>query len=124
MKAPQATRRRSHSPVFWLLFGAGGMLTALFGVALTWIMLWGPASGTGRLSTLLSHERATAVFSQWPVAAFLWMMAALMAWHGAHRMLCSLHDFGVHKGLLAKSIFYGSAAALSVWSAASLWRLI
>jgi len=30
-------RKRSNAPVFWLLFGAGGMLSALFGTALVFI---------------------------------------------------------------------------------------
>lgn len=31
------TRKRSNVPIFWLLFGAGGMMAALFGPILVFI---------------------------------------------------------------------------------------
>jgi fumarate reductase subunit D len=39
---------------------------------------------------------------------------SLFAWHAAHRLLCTLHDFGIHKGLAAKSLFYGAALLLTL----------
>ena len=36
--------RRSNAPVFWLMFGAGGMLSALFGSALVFITAAGEPS--------------------------------------------------------------------------------
>ena len=32
-----STLKRSHDPVFWLLFGAGGMIAALIGPMLAWL---------------------------------------------------------------------------------------
>jgi fumarate reductase subunit D len=48
---------------------------------------------------------------------------SLFAWHAAHRILCTLHDVGVHKGLAAKLACYGMALALSALALVPLLRL-
>jgi fumarate reductase subunit D len=100
--------RRSHAPIFWLLFGAGGMLAALFGPALVWITGW-----MGN-ETTLSYAHVAAVVHSPLGKAFLFFVVALFAWHAAHRILCSLHDIGIHKGLVAKFCCYGVAAVITV----------
>ena len=83
---------RSHAPIFWLLFGAGGMLAALFGPALVWLTGFSGAE-------MLSYAHAGAVAHSILGKLFLFFCVALFAWHAAHRILCSLHDVGIHKGL-------------------------
>lgn len=114
--------KRSHAPVFWVLFGAGGMLSALFGIAL--VLVTGIAGPLGWLGAgALSYERVHAIAAH-PLGALAWVaLASLFAWHAAHRLLCTLHDFGVHKGLAAKTIAYGSAAVLTAIVASVLFGL-
>lgn len=112
---------RSHAPIFWLLFGAGGMLSAMLGVVL--VALTGVAAPLGWPPALLAYPRVLAFAQHWLGKAALLALIALFAWHAAHRLLCSVHDLGIHKGLLAKSIGYGSAAALTLAAAVSLLRL-
>jgi fumarate reductase subunit D len=102
---------RSHAPIFWLLFGAGGMLAALFGPALVYV--------TGFMNPL-SYANAAAVAHSWIGKLFLFFAVALFAWHAAHRILCSLHDVGIHKGLMAKTLCYGIAGIISITAAVAL----
>ena len=112
--------KRSNAPVFWLLFGAGGMLAALFGPMLVFITGIAVPLGWALPGDLLSYARMDALAQHVPARAALFIVVALFAWHAAHRILHSLHDFGVHKGALAKLACYGSALALTVVSAAAL----
>lgn len=111
--------KRSNAPVFWLLFGAGGMLSALLGSALVFVT--GLAVPLGWLDAgLMSHARMLA-FAQHPLAKLaLFAVIALFAWHAVHRIFHSLHDLGVHAGTGAKLLCYGSALALTLVAAASL----
>lgn len=109
---------RSHAPVFWLLFGAGGMLAALFGPGLVYIT--GIDPGWVLPSGGLSYARVSAVAQSIPGKVFLFAVVSLFAWHAMHRILCSLHDIGIHKGLVAKLLCYGVAAALTVVAASAL----
>ncbi len=103
--------RRSHAPIFWLLFGAGGMLAALFGPALVYV--------TGFMA-MPSYDTVHSVVHSFIGKAFLFFAVALFAWHAAHRILCSLHDVGIRKGLAAKSVCYGAAGVVSLVAAAAL----
>jgi len=115
--------RRSNAPVFWLLFGAGGMLSALLGAALVFItgiaapLGWQPAAG------LMSHARMLGFAQNLFGKGFLFIVIALFAWHAAHRIFHSLHDVGLKAGMPAKIVCYGAALAITLtaaWSLASL----
>lgn len=108
--------RRSHAPIFWLLFGAGGMMAALFGPALVYV--------TGYMNAeALSYANANAVAHSVIGKLFVFFAVALFAWHAAHRILCSLHDIGIHKGLAAKFTCYGIAGVISLVAANALLRI-
>jgi fumarate reductase subunit D len=112
--------KRSNAPVFWLMFGAGGMLSALFGTALVFITgIAGPldwALGTD----VLSYPRVLAFSHNWLAKGFLFALIALFAWHAVHRLYHSLHDLGMPTGTLAKLACYGTALAITVVAAAAL----
>ena len=112
--------KRSHAPIFWLLFGGGGMLAALLGTAL--VFLTGIAVPLGLVfpADLLSYPRVLALAQTIIGKLFLLVVIVLFAWHAAHRILCSVHDLGMHKGLVAKLSCYGAAMIASVVAAASL----
>lgn len=110
------TLKRSNSPIFWLLFGAGGMLAALLGPALVFITLTAP-HGWVFPADLLSYGRMQAFAQHWLGAALLFFVVSLFAWHAVHRILCSLHDVGIHKTFGVKLACYGIAFAVTVVSA-------
>lgn len=115
--------KRSNAPIFWLLFGAGGMLAALLGPILVFITGLAVPLGWPLPADLLSYPRMLAFAQHWIGKGFLFVVISLFAWHAAHRLLCSLHDLGIHKGLVAKLACYGSALALTVITGSSLLRL-
>ena len=110
--------KRSNAPIFWLLFGAGGMLSALLGAALVFItglavpLGWAPGD-------LLAYSRMLALARHPLGKAFLFLVIALFAWHAMHRILHSLHDVGIPIGTASKLACYGTALALTLvagWS--------
>jgi len=115
--------KRSHAPVFWLLFGAGGMLSALLGAMLVFITGIAVPMGWPLPADLLSYPRIAAFAQHGVGKGFLWVVISLFAWHAVHRIFHSLHDLGVHTGALAKAVCYGSALLITVVAAASLLSL-
>lgn len=115
--------RRSNAPVFWLLFGAGGMLAALFGTALVFVT--GLAAPLGWLfpADLLSYERVLALATHWLGKGALFVVVSLFAWHAVHRIYHSLHDVGVRIGPVAQVVCYGSAMFVTVLAAVALLGL-
>lgn len=106
--------KRSNEPLFWALFGAGGMLSALIGPVL--IFITGIAVPTG---FVLPHRTldyaAVLAFARNPAGKVLLLaVIGLFLFHGCHRMVHSLHDLGLQTGTRAQIAFYGFATVLSV----------
>lgn len=103
-------RERSHEPIFWSLFGAGGVVAALLAPALVFLTGFGVPLGVltpevldyGRIRSLLDNG----VFS---VCAF--GVISLLLWHSMHRISHSLHDLGIDAGTTGKVVCYGIAMA-------------
>ena len=104
-------------PPLWMLFGAGGMLSALLGWML--VFLTGVAApldlAAGR--ALLTYDNALALARNPVGKAFLFAVVALFMWHAAHRIYHTLHDFGVRTGPAAWLACYGVAIAVTVLAA-------
>jgi fumarate reductase subunit D len=115
--------KRSNAPVFWLLFGAGGMLSALFGMALVSLTGIVVPLGLGPYDGLMSYPRMLGFAQNWLGKAFIFAVIALFAWHATHRIYHSLHDLGVHTGWLAKLVCYGAALAVTLVTANALLSL-
>lgn len=110
--------KRSNKPIFWSLFGAGGMLSALIGPML--IFITGIAVPTGLLSReTMSYERMQALMEHGLAKVAIVLVIGLFLFHGLHRMYHSVHDFGVHVTPAMKSGFHG-AALLGTLAAAYL----
>jgi fumarate reductase subunit D len=112
--------KRSFAPVFWLLFGAGGMLSALFGPALiilTGLMLprgWGVPADFADFDHVLA-------FARHPLGKLLLLaVIALFFWHGAERMFLTLNDMRAGPPPLLRLATYGLAAVLTLLTIALL----
>ncbi|MCW2272733.1 fumarate reductase subunit FrdD [Rhodoblastus acidophilus] len=107
-------QKRSISPIFWLLFGAGGMLSALFGPALILITGILAPTGTGLPENFLSYDAALA-FARNPLGKLVLLaLIALFFWHGAERVFLTLKDMKAGSSLVLKLGTYGVAALVSV----------
>lgn len=105
--------KRSNAPIFWALFGAGGMLSALTGPVLVFVL--GIAIPLGVLQPdLLSYPNMLA-FAQHPVGKLVILaVIILFLWHAAHRIFKSLHDIGIHPSPASRLACYGTAFVGSV----------
>ncbi len=120
---PLQTPERSREPLFWSLFGAGGMLSALIAPVL--VLITGIALPMGWLlpAAAWDHARMLA-FAQHPLAKLILLaVISLFLFHGCHRMLHSLHDFGLHTGRRAAIAFYGLATLGTFATAGLLLRI-
>jgi fumarate reductase subunit D len=115
--------KRSHAPVFWLLFGGGGMLAALVGAMLVFITGIAVPLGWPLPADFLAYPRALAFAQHWLGKALALAVVSLFAWHAAHRILCTLHDVGIHKGMAAKLTCYGAALGITTVTSMSLLRI-
>lgn len=102
-----ANLKRSNAPIFWLLFGAGGMLSALLGPMLVFITGIAIPLGLILSPDAMSYAHMQAFAHHWLGAGFVWVIVSLFLWHAGHRIFHSLHDIGIHAGTTAKLICYG-----------------
>ena len=115
--------KRSNEPIFWSLFGAGGMLAALIGPALVFITGIAVPLGLFYSQDTMSYARMLALAHSWPGKIIVLAVIALFMWHAAHRIAILLHDFGVHAVALVKFACYGLAFVGTVVAAYTLLAL-
>jgi fumarate reductase subunit D len=107
-------KKRSPAPIFWLLFGAGGMVSALFGPALillTGVMLphgWGIPERFGDFAHVDAYARN-------PLGKLMILgVIALFFWHGAERLFLTLKDMRAGPLPLLRMATYGVAALVTL----------
>ena len=111
--------KRSNKPIFWSLFGAGGMLSALIGPMLVFLTVVAVPLGLVSKQTM-DYPRALA-FAQSGIGKLaLLVVISLFLFHGMHRLYHVLHDFGVHVGPGRRALFHGVAIAGTLAAAALL----
>jgi fumarate reductase subunit D len=115
--------KRSSQPPLWALFGAGGMLSALFGAALVLVTGIAVPLGWGVPAGALEYERVIAFARSLIGKAFLFFVVSLFLWHAAHRIFHTLHDLGLRTGRPAWLLCYGSAAAGTLVAGIALTRV-
>ena len=113
--------KRSNAPVFWSLFGAGGMLSALIGPMLVFITGIAVPLGIFLPRDTMSYPRMLALAQHWAGKGFLFVVVTLFLWHGVHRIYHTLHDFGIHAKTAVTLVCYGGALLGTI---AAGWALL
>lgn len=111
----EKTYIRSHEPVFWGLFGAGGMLTAFLTPVM--ILITGLLIPLGIINKEnFNYQTLHNFATTWFGAAIILVLVALPLWHTLHRIFHALHDLGVKRGRDWQMVLcYGFAFAVSVF---------
>ena len=106
-------KKRSNAPIYWSLFGAGGMLSALIAPGVVAILLSGK----------VDYPHASAFAHNIAGKAFLFAIASLFLWHAAHRIFHAIHDFGIKPGFGSWLLCYGVALGGTIVAASALIRI-
>ncbi len=112
--------KRSDEPIWWGLFGAGGVWFAMLTpvtVLLMGILL--PLQGLGVID--LSYENVVNLVSHPIGAMFTVLTLSLPMWHAMHRVHHGLHDLKFHIGSVGKYACYFSAFIVTLL--AVIWVL-
>ena len=116
------SHKRTSEPFWWSLFGAGGVIAALFVPVL--LFLFGLAMPLGWIEPL-TYEDAKELAGHPLSRLFLFVVISLPMFHWAHRFRFTLYD-GLqikHLNLLVALFCYGSAVVVTVAAAIVLIRL-
>ena len=113
--------KRSHEPIFWSLFGAGGVLSALIAPILILITGIIAPIGVWMPPQALDHARVLSFAQHWIGKALVLAVISLFLFHAAHRIYPGLHDIGVHAGTGAMVASYGGALLATL---AAVWLLL
>jgi fumarate reductase subunit D len=90
--------KRSNEPVFWSLFGAGGMLSALIGAALVFVTGIGVPLALLLSPDLMQYQNMLTFAQHWLGKLVIFAVIVLFLWHATLRILLLLHDFGFRTG--------------------------
>ena len=103
---------KHNEPLFWSLFGAGGVVTAFITPVLVAIV--GIMVPLGILpADVMSYDRMLGFANTWTGKLLLLIVISMSLWHCVHRIYHSLHDFGFHPAKCVRALAYGSAFTLS-----------
>jgi len=107
--------RRSHEPIFWGLFGAGGMLTAF--ITPVMVLITGILIPLGLMSSEdLSYDKVHNFATSWYGAIILFILISLPLWHTLHRVFHGLHDLGIDGNkVIQRVVCYGFAFTVTVF---------
>ena len=113
---------RSNKPIIWALFAAGGTFAAF--VTPVMIVVTGLAIDSGLLSAeALAYERVLTVVQNPIGKGLIFLAVFLPAWHAAHRLRITAHDFGIRADTAVMAVCYGLAALATLVAVVSLIRI-
>ena len=109
--------KRSNEPIFWSIFGAGGMLVAIFVpvlIALSFFITKIP-EGEQINAAKSSIDAAFAWFTYSGFGSFIcFLTISGCVWHALHRVYHGMHDLTIHVNFAHQLSCYGLAFIISL----------
>jgi len=102
---------KSHKPVVWGLFAAGGTVTAFVIPALVVVTL---LAALGHAPTALDYATLRGAATHWLGKLVVFGVLFLSLWSSAHRLRITFFDFGVRADGFVATVVYLAAAAGTV----------
>jgi fumarate reductase subunit D len=111
---------KSHKPVVWFPFAAGGTVIAFFIPVIVVLTLM---AALGHVPAGLSYEKMHAFAGNNLGKLVIFGVVALSLWGSAHRLRCTCYDFGLRADTLAATILYLIAISSSLAVGLYLFRI-
>ncbi|MCF8177084.1 MAG: hypothetical protein K9J74_01115 [Sulfuritalea sp.] len=111
---------KSHKPVVWFPFAAGGTVIAF---CIPVIVLLTLMAALGHVPAGLSYEKMHAFAANGLGKLIIFGVLALSLWSSAHRLRCTFYDFGARADTLVATVLYAAAIVASLFSAVYLLRI-
>jgi fumarate reductase subunit D len=113
---------RSNKPIIWSLLAAGGTFAAF--VTPVMILVTGLAVNFGLLpAEALAYERVLAVVQNPIGKGLIFLAVFLPAWHAAHRLRITAHDFGIRADAAVMAVCYSLASLATLAAIFALFRV-
>lgn len=106
-------QHRSDEPIYWLLFGAGGMVLGMIFPAVLILLIVAGIMQPDLNEGLLSFAHVKSMLGNWLSSLAIFVCLSLAAWHCMHRIFHSLHDLRLPSTKLAWFALYGAAACIT-----------
>jgi fumarate reductase subunit D len=111
---------KSHKPVVWFPFAAGGTVIAF---CMPVIVVLTFLAALGHVPAGLSYENMHAFAGGWLGKLIIFGVVALSLWSSAHRLRCTCYDFGLRADTAAATVLYIAAIIGSIACAVYLLRI-
>jgi len=111
---------KSHKPVVWFPFAAGGTVIAF---CMPVLAILGLMAALGHAPSGLAYESMHALSANLFGKLALFGVIALSLWSSAHRLRCTCYDFGLRADTLVATLLYLAAIGGSIATAIFLFRI-
>jgi fumarate reductase subunit D len=112
---------KSHKPIVWFPFAAGGTVIAFFIPVIALLTL---LAALGKVPLGLSYESLHGLLANCLLAKLAVLgVVALSLWGSAHRLRCTCFDFGLRIDTLVATVVYVAAIAGSIATAVFLLKI-
>jgi len=113
---------RSHKPIVWSLFAAGGTFAAFITPVMIFVTGLAVAFGLMPIEAL-AYERVLAVVQNPIGKGIVFLIVFLPVWHAAHRLRITAHDFGIRADTLVAILCYCLAAVATLATVYALFSV-
>ncbi len=111
---------KSHKPIIWFPFAAGGTVIAF---CIPVIVLLTLLAALGQLPAGLGYDSMRTLAGSFLGKLLIFIVVSLSLWSSAHRLRCTCYDFGLRADQLVAKILYLAAGAGILATAVYLFRI-